>query len=132
MVLVDSTVWIDFFRGTATRESGMLVDLIAHEHDIAICGLIRQEVLQGIRDDSMLQRVRRLFDEAYYIPLVEPEHFDHAADVYRSMSRHGVTLRAPMDCLIAVQAMHARATLLHRDRDFQLIARHTDLKTFEA
>ncbi|MBI4237858.1 MAG: PIN domain nuclease [Deltaproteobacteria bacterium] len=132
MILVDSTVWIDFFRGAPARECDVLADLIAHERDIAICGVIRQEVLQGVRDDESSRRIRALFSQAHYVALVEPDHFDHAAALYRSMRRAGVTLRAPMDCLIAVLTMHARATLLHHDRDFQLIAQHSALKTFES
>lgn len=127
MVLVDTSVWIDFLRQGASPESRVLEQLIKTEQDIAICGLIRQEILQGIRDDLTLRRVRGLLNETFYLRLEEPDSFDEAAEIYRKIRRHGHNLRSPADCLIASLAIRFRISLLHRDRDFITIARFTDL-----
>ncbi len=127
MVLVDTSVWIDFLRKAHLPESKILSRLIESENDIAICGLIRQEVLQGIREDLNLNRIRSLLDQAFYLSLEEPQTFDEAADIYRTLRRKGVTLRSPMDCLIAAVAIRFNTPVLYHDRDFLSIARFTDL-----
>lgn len=130
MVLVDTSVWIDFLQGGASPESQVLKGLIASEKDIAICGLIRQEVLQGIRDDLSLKKISDLFNQANYLPIEEPQSFDEAAAIYRRLRREGRTLRTPMDCLIAAIAIRYQVLLLHRDRDFFTISKVTTLKLF--
>lgn len=131
MVLVDSSVWIDFLRRGLSPESRELSHLIGSEEDIATCGLVRQEVLQGIRDDSTLVQVRTLLDQVHYLGLEEPVSFDEAAEIYRKIRRRGQTLRSPADCLIAAVAIRYRVPLLHRDRDFITIARFTDLSLYK-
>ncbi|MBI4126779.1 MAG: PIN domain nuclease [Deltaproteobacteria bacterium] len=122
MVLVDTSVWIDFFRKSRTAEAKALATLIASEQDIATCGVIRQEILQGIRDDLMLRRVRALLDQMHYLPLEEPRTFDEAADIFRQARLAGKTLRRPLDCIIAAIAMRWNVQLLQRDHDFTTIA----------
>lgn len=131
MVLVDTSVWIDFLQGGDSPESKTLRDLIASEKDIAICGLVRQEVLQGVRDDLALRKICDLFNQANYLSIEEPQSFDEAAAIYRCLRRGGKTLRTPMDCLIAAIAIRHQAILLHRDRDFLAISRFTDLRLYE-
>ena len=131
MVLVDTSVWIDFLRRGVSAQSRILADLISGERGIAICGLVRQEVLQGVRDEVTLRRVRTLLGQTHYLRLEEPQTFDQAAEIYRDLRRHGATLRSPMDCLIAAIAIHSQTPLLHRDRDFLTIARFSSLKLFE-
>lgn len=128
MVLVDTSVWIDFLQGGSSPESKVLKDLIVSEKDIAICGLVRQEVSQGVRDDLALRKICDLFDQANYLPIEEPQSFDEAAAIYRCLRRGGKTLRTPMDCLIAAIAIRYQVILLHRDRDFLAISKVTDLK----
>lgn len=132
MVLVDTSIWIDFFRGNDSPENEVLNQLIASGKDIAICGLIRQEVLQGIRDDVMMKRMQKLLDQLTYLKVREPQTFDHAAEIYRNLRRRGKTIRSPGDCLIAALAIEARVSLLHRDKDFLTIASSSALKLFEA
>lgn len=132
MVLVDSSVWIDFLKKGSSKESRTLERLLAEEQDIVICGQIRQEVLQGIGDEVTLQRVRRLLDEVDYLCLEEPKIYDEAAQIYRTLKRKGKTLRSPADCLIAAVAIHAKVSLLHRDRDFETIADGTSLKVYKS
>ena len=128
MVLVDTSVWIDFLLRGTTGESRVLARLIEAEEEIATCGLIRQEVLQGIRDDVAWTRVRNLLNQTHYLRLEEPQTFDDAAQLYRGLKHKGITLRSPMDCLISVLAIQYQTPLLHRDRDFVVIARVSNLK----
>lgn len=130
MILIDSSVWIDFFQTKSSPESQILEKLILDEGDIAVCGLIRQEVLQGIRDDLQFHRIRHLLNQAYYLSLKEPSIFDEAAKIYRSLRHRGLTIRSPGDCLIAAIAIQHQVLLLHKDRDFKTIASHTSLKLF--
>src|SRR5262245_18579141 len=131
MVLVDTSVWIDFLRSSrSSDESQILASLIKQEEDVAICGVIRQEILQGIRDDLTARRVRYLLNQVDYLPLKEPEIFDEAAEIYRTLRARGATLRSPADCLIAAVAIRSNVPILHRDRDFDTLARWTKLSLY--
>ena len=87
MVLVDTTVWIDFFAGKSTREVGELERLLGEEEDICTCGVILTEVLQGIREDDDYRRTLSRFDAFLFLPMKRPT-FLRAAELYRSL-RHG-------------------------------------------
>jgi predicted nucleic acid-binding protein len=130
MVLVDTSVWIDFFRKNYSLESQVLQSLVENEQEVAICGLIRQEVLQGVRDDVTFRRIKNLLDQTHYLSLKEPDSFDHAAEIFRNLRRRGITLRSPMDCLIAAVAIQSNSVLLHRDSDFMEISKHSGLRLF--
>lgn len=132
MVLVDSSVWIDFLRKGRSQESAVLNALIVDERDIAICGMIRQEVLQGIQDDLLWRRIGHVLDQTHYLSLDEPQTFDTAAQIYRALRKRGKTIRTAGDCLIAAVAIQYHLDLLHRDRDFQTIARYTDLRIYQS
>lgn len=132
MVLVDSSVWIDFLKKGASLESALLSSLLEQAQDVATCGLIRQEVLQGIRNDLVVRKVGHLLAQAYYLFLDEPSDFDRAAEIYRNLRARGTTIRSPADCLIAAIAIRSDIPLLQRDRDFLTIARFCDLKLLEA
>ena len=130
MILVDTSVWIDLLRNVPSAEAITLARLIEDREDVAICGVIRQEVLQGIKDDVMSERIRRLLGEAHYFSLTEPKSFDDAATIYRRLKRNGFTIRSPIDCLIAAIAIENKTPLFHKDRDFAAIARHTHLTLY--
>ena len=94
--------------------------------DIAICDAIRMEVLAGARDESHLEALRGLLARASVLP-TEPAHYDEAARLYRRCRREGETVRRLIDCLIAAVAIGAGVPVLHRDDDFDVLARHTEL-----
>lgn len=128
-VLIDTSVWIDFFRGAASRENALLKDCLSRRDHIFTAGVIVQEILQGIRDDSQHRSVREYL---LLFPKIDSEFSDYvdAADVYRNLRKKGLTIDSPVDCLIAFLAMRHRLFLLHRDRDFSVIARHYPLSIF--
>ena len=127
MVLVDTTVWIDFFAAKSTPEVVELERLLNEGEDICTCGIILTEVLQGIREDEDYQRTLSRFDAFLFLPM-NRQAFVRAAELYRSLRRRGVTIRKPVDCMIASIAMEQDIALLHNDRDFDPIETHCGLK----
>lgn len=122
MVLVDTSVWIDFFAGRNTPYRHELHRLIANGAELAVSGIIVQEILQGIRSVAQVRQVHEYLAVFDYVTLVEPDIFVRAAEVYRTCAAKGKTIRKPIDCLIAAQALAADIPLLHHDRDFDHIA----------
>ena len=127
MVLVDATVWIDFFAAKPTPEVGELERLLNEGEDICTCGIILTEVLQGIREDEDYQRTLSRFDTFLFLPM-NRQAFVRAAQLYRSLRRRGITIRKPVDCMIASVAIEHNIPLLHNDRDFDPIETHCGLK----
>jgi hypothetical protein len=120
-VLVDTSVWVDFFNGYPSAQEKSLSRLIAGDDEILTSGVIVAEVFQGLRRDKGRAEIVRLFRELLF---VEPSGMDtylRAADVYRTLRRRGVTVRSTIDCLIAVVAEENECDVLARDRDLQTI-----------
>ncbi|MBN1676834.1 MAG: PIN domain nuclease [Kiritimatiellae bacterium] len=127
MVLVDTTVWIDFFGGRPEPHVATLQDLIEKDEDLCLCGLILADVLQGIRSDAGYRKTKAYFDVLIFLPMHQAT-FVRAAEIYRSLRKIGITIRKPVDCMIASLALEHDLGLLHNDRDFEQIARHWKLK----
>lgn len=129
MILVDTSAWIEFLRDTGSTVCSLVDDVLAHE--IAICDPVRMEVLAGARDESHLLSLRRLLARAVAIPTLATD-YDDAAALYRRCRRQGETVRRLTDCLIASAAIRAGVPVLHDDADFDVLARHTELRVYEA
>lgn len=124
MILVDTSIWIEFFRQSSDLELEAVVDL----EEVVTCLPVLQEVLQGFDD----QRAYHLAREAMLaFPMVESplseEVFQLAIDLYRSARRAGLTVRSSVDCLIGACALRSSLTVLHRDRDFDSLAQISPL-----
>jgi predicted nucleic acid-binding protein len=128
-VLVDTTVWIDFFHDRPLPHVVTLQELIENDDDVCVCGVILTEVLQGIRKDADYRKTRDYFESLVFLPMRRAT-FLRAADVYRSLRKKGVTIRKSVDCLIAAVAIEYNVPLLHNDRDFDQIATGSKLKIF--
>ena len=126
MILVDTSVWIDHFRGVDSRQSDRLRRLLEEEEDICICGLILTEILLGIRSDTQYRKVEKLLSTLIYLPTTRDAYVT-AAKLYRTARRSGVTIRRSMDCIIAACAIENRVPLLHKDKDFDKIERFSRL-----
>lgn len=126
MVLVDTSVWIDFLSGHEAPHVGALEQLVAENEDLALCGIILTEILQGIADDAAYRRVRRHLAPLLMLSMPETV-FIRAADIYRTLRKQGITIRKTNDCIIAATALEHRCRLLHNDRDFEPVARHFPL-----
>lgn len=126
MILVDTSAWVEFLRDTRSVVC-MRVDALL-EGSIVTCDPVRMEVLAGARDTEHLNDLRRLLARASSIP-VEPAHYEDAAALYRTCRRGGGTVGKLIDCLIAATAIGAGVPVLHSDGDFDVLARHTELRT---
>lgn len=124
MVLVDSSVWIALFRKPSTVR---LEDVVEFD-EIVTCLPIVQEVLQGFPDEHAFTTAR---DAMLALPIVESPMasavFHEAVALYRSARRAGYTVRSGVDCLIAACALRHRLTVLHDDRDYDVLARVSPL-----
>lgn len=127
MILVDTSVWIDFFTLRDNPQTGALKALADRGDDICICGPIAMEILQGIRSDRQVKLILSHLRILTWLPM-DPDVYLAAAEIHRKARRRGITIRQTVDCMIAACAIHHNALLLHKDRDFNLIARITPLK----
>ena len=127
MVLIDTTVWIDFFAGRQLPHVTALERLIKGREDICICSIILTEVLQGIREKNEFRKTKDLFNTMIFLPMPYSV-FLGAAEIYRTLRRKGITIRNSIDCMIASVAIENDIILLHNDRDFIPIERHLGLK----
>ena len=128
MIVVDTTLWIDFFQGAETPEDLHLQRLITAGRSLALTDLIFFEILQGIREDAECERTRRTL---LLYPILRMEQFatfEHAARIYRTCRRRGLTVRKTIDCLIAALCIAEDVELFHKDADFDAIARVAPLK----
>jgi len=130
VIVVDTTVWIDFLEARGTPFDLHLGELIERGETLALTDLIYCEVLQGILDEGNFRRVRIIL-RTYPILLMRGlDTFEHAALIYRDCRRRGFTIRKTADCLIAATCLEVGAELYHNDRDFEAIAKVRDLKIY--
>ena len=127
MVLIDTTVWIDFFSANSHPHVEALEKLIAEREDICLCGVILTEILQGIRDDAEFKKTRGLLANLVFLPMSYSVYLS-SAEIYRALRRKGITIRKSVDCMIAAVAIEHKIPLLHNDKDFIPIEKHFDLK----
>lgn len=125
MILIDTSAWIEFLRGTGSPLCDEVDRLLAT--DIAICDPVRMEILAGARDEAHLRQLRGLLARATLLPTGTADH-ESAAALYRTCRRRGETVRTLIDCLIAAVAMREATPILHADADFDVLARHTALE----
>jgi predicted nucleic acid-binding protein len=127
MVLIDTSVWIDFFVGRSLPHVLALESLIQEREDICICGVVLTEVLQGIRENAEFRKTRDLLSTLIFLP-TRYATFLKSSEMFRSLRRKGITIRKPVDCLIAAVAVGNDIPLLHNDKDFHPLERHCGLK----
>ncbi len=127
MLLVDSSVWVDYFNGRVTAETDLLDTLLGYE-PIAIGDLILTEVLQGFRKDTDYQTAKNLMLSLTIYDLLGRELAIKAAENYRLLRRRGITLRKTTDAIIATFCIEHRLPLLYSDRDLDPFVKHLALK----
>lgn len=127
MVLVDSSVWIDYFNGAPSPECDALNALLGQEL-VLIGDLILTEVLQGFRTEDGYREARNLLEPLTFCALGGRTVALAAAEHYRSLRTRGVTVRKTIDVIIASYCILHRLELLHSDRDFDAMEQHLGLK----
>ena len=125
MLLVDTSAWVEVFRKPARLD----LDDIGGLDEVVTCLPVVQEVLQGFRDEAAFRVAR---EAMLALPCVESplrqERFEEAVALYRAARRAGFTVRSGVDCLIAACAIRHGLTVLHRDRDYPVLAKVSPLR----
>jgi predicted nucleic acid-binding protein len=130
-ILVDTSVWIDFFNGIKSVASGILYKMLEAEDSICISDIILAETLQGFRSDEDFESAKT---HLLYFPvysLGSPDSYIKAAQLYRMCRKKGIIVRKTIDCLIAQTAIEHHLVLLHRDKDFDKIASVSGLRVHQ-
>lgn len=127
MVLVDTSVWIDYFNGKPNAESDRLDGLLG-SGDLITGDLILAELLQGFARDADFRRARQLMETVPCVDLVGHNIAIRAAENFRQLRRQGITVRKPIDVMIATYCIANEHALLHRDKDFTVFERHLGLQ----
>ncbi len=120
-VLVDTSVWVDFFNRHTSREADALAQFIEDEAEIATCGVVVAEFFQGIRDRESLETLESFFRDMPMLTPREPATYLAAAELYRGLRARGISVRSTIDCLILRMAHEAGTLLLAKDRDMTRI-----------
>lgn len=126
MLIVDSTVWVDYFNGVKNQQTDYLYQ-IADKTPILMGDLILVEVLQGFRNDADFETARRILGKFLQIEMVNPELAVQSARNYRLLRRKGITVRKTIDSLIATYCIENEHDLLHNDSDFDGYEKHLGL-----
>lgn len=130
-VLVDTSVWVEFFNGVESPQAEYLREAIRDDQPLYVCPIIIQEVLQGIRTDKDYEDVKDSL-LAFPIPDWNPiEAAIAAAQLYRGLRKKGITIRKSNDCLIAVFARQFDLAILHSDRYFSIMAEHRIIRVID-
>ena len=129
VVLVDTSVWIEVFR----RKPGIDLNRVVDFDEIVTCLPVLQEVLQGFREQRAFTLAR---ESMLALPMVESplgqEVFEEAVGLYRRARSQGLTVRSSVDCIIASCALRNGLSVLHRDRDFDMLAQVSSLDVRQA
>jgi predicted nucleic acid-binding protein len=127
MILVDSSVWIDYFRGDETPQVNKLEELLSTQ-TLAIGDLILTEVLQGFSSDKDFSEARKELTRLEVVELGGQDLAIKAAKNYRALRKLGFTIRKTIDTIIATRCIEDEYTLLHDDGDFKPFEKHLGLR----
>lgn len=127
MTLADTSALVEFLRGAAGAARARVRAAI-DEEAIAVTDAVAMELLAGARDEAHVREISNFIAGASYVPTGGLDAWEAAATVYRRCRRAGFTPRSQLDCLIAAIGIRERMPVLHADRDFDEIARHTPLR----
>lgn len=131
-LIFDTSVWIDFFRNDDSEKTELLAAYIENNEQILLVPTIIQEILQGIREDAQFKHMKDILSYMAVLQLPPVDAAIGAAELYRSLRKKGLTIRKSNDCLIAYYAITFSTRLVHSDSDFDLIGRHSHLKTWKS
>lgn len=126
MILVDSSVWIDYFNGHNTPQVNVLDQLLGTQ-PLAIGDIILTEVLQGFRQDADYVTAKQLLTSLTIFDLINPSLAIKSADNFRTLRKQGITVRKTVDVIIATFCIEERHTLLFSDKDFIPFVQHLGL-----
>jgi len=127
MIMVDTSAWTEYLRGTGSGTHFRLRELLAADAVLATTDVIHMELLAGARDEHDDIQLRRMLAALEHVS-VDPLDWEVAARLHRTCHRQGESVRSLSDCLVAAVAIRIQAPVLAHDRDFVVLARVTDLE----
>jgi predicted nucleic acid-binding protein len=128
VIVVDTSAWIELLRGTGSPVHLQLREALRGDEELCVTEVVVAEILAGAGSVQQTEELRSMLLGFTLLPLRGLDGFEQAAALYRACSWAGETLRSIADCLVAVPAIEAGAAVLHADRDFATLARHTPLE----
>ena len=120
-LIIDTSVWIDFFKGTENAQVKTLIEYIENDDPVFICPRILQEILQGIKNDKQFKEIKEYL---LCLNILNDDAIETAlggVKIYRKLRKKGISIRKSNDCIIAYYAYKYSLKILHKDRDFDLI-----------
>ncbi|CAA0126402.1 Ribonuclease VapC11 [Halioglobus japonicus] len=126
MIVVDSSVWIDYFIGVQNKQTSKLHESLGHK-PVAIGDLILTEVLQGFRQDRDYKAARTLFEDVTIFAMLGKEMAIKSAENFRTLRKKGITVRKTADVIIASFCIDQKLPLLFSDKDFRPFVKHLGL-----
>ncbi len=127
MIVVDTSVWIDYFKGIENRQTKLL-EVSLEEQEIFIGDVVLLEILQGIKDENQFRKTKRIFGGMSQAQMLSPDSAVEYANFYRTLRGKGITIRKSNDVIIAGYCIINDLPLLQRDRDFEPFQAHFGLE----
>ncbi|OQX76349.1 MAG: VapC toxin family PIN domain ribonuclease [Bacteroidetes bacterium 4484_249] len=127
MILVDTSVWVDYFNGIINQKTNKL-DLILSNNVVITGDIILTEILQGFRNDKDYQTAKNYLDSLYYYQFIDKSMSIKAAENFRFLKKKGITVRKTTDILIGTFCIEYNIPLLHNDKDFEPMEEYLHLK----
>jgi predicted nucleic acid-binding protein len=131
VILVDTTVWVDFFRNDPTREKRAFEVFLQRGEMLCLTDIVLTEILRGTVKDREYDLVKHHLASFPCLTARAPQTYIHAADLYRVCRKKGANVRSTVDCLIAAVCLEHKVPLLHHDVDFDRLAKHCGLQTVD-
>jgi hypothetical protein len=126
-VVVDTSVWIDYFNGYPSWQAERLIKAISDNEEIILPGIIQTEILLGFSNDKQANKVANILSAFDPPKDLKNDDYQQAAKIYRTCRKNGKTIRSTIDCLIAAMCLRENLELLSKDRDFDVIAQYFPL-----
>ncbi len=128
MILVDTSAWVEFLRGTGSPADLAVGRAVGAGDDLGVLDVVRLELLAGAGQEARADELRRFLARFRALPGSSPADHELAASLYRAARRRGETVRSLLDCLIAAAALRLDVELLAQDRDYEVLAGVSNLR----
>ena len=128
MIIVDSSVWVDYFNGKRSKETDSLDTMLGNQ-EILIGDLILTEILQGFQEDRLFREAQNMLKGFPVVPMLGLPLAIQSATNYRTLRKRGVTVRKTIDVTIGTYCIENHIPLLYADRDFDPMVRHLGLQS---
>jgi len=126
MIIVDTSVWVDYFNGKRSKETDSLDTLLGNQ-EILLGDLILTEILQGFQEDRLFREAQNMLESFPVVPMLGMQFAIKSAANYRTLRKRGVTVLKTTDVMIGTYCIEKHIPLLYADRDFDPMVRHLGL-----